>query len=106
MRNESTQILTGVILDEEIILTLDELSHACDMQHQWIIELVEEGILEPCGHQLAQWQFSGTALPRARKAMRLQRDLGVNLAGVALVLDLMDEIEQLRNRMNMIDYEP
>lgn len=102
MRNESTQILTGVILDEEIILTLDELSRACDMQHQWIMELVDEGILEPCGHR----QFSGTALPRARKAMRLQRDLGVNLAGVALALDLMDEIEQLRNRLNMIDYEP
>ena len=67
---------------------------------------MEEVTIELCGHQLAQWQFSGTALPRARKAMRLQRGFGVNLAGVALVLNLMNEIEQLRNRLNMIDYEP
>jgi chaperone modulatory protein CbpM len=32
--------------------------------------------------------------------MRLQRDLGVNLAGVALALDLLQEIELLWARLN------
>jgi chaperone modulatory protein CbpM len=57
---------------------------------------VEEGILEPAGHNPAQWRFSGTSLQKAHIAMRLQRDLEINLAGVALALDLMDEIESLQ----------
>jgi len=37
--------------------------------------------------------------------MRLQRDLGVNLAGIALALDMLDEIDKLRGRLQRIDPE-
>jgi chaperone modulatory protein CbpM len=43
--------------------------------------------------------FSGCALLRARAALRLVRDLEVSVAGAALVLDLLDEIETLRARL-------
>ena len=46
-----------------------------------------------------EWHFSGAALRRVRRALRLERDLELNLAGVALALDLMDELEQLRNEL-------
>ncbi|MEO5655034.1 MAG: chaperone modulator CbpM [Nitrosospira sp.] len=35
--------------------------------------------------------------------MRLQHDLGVNLAGIALALQLLDEVEMLRARLNAVD---
>jgi chaperone modulatory protein CbpM len=60
------------------------------------VELVDEGILQPAGRNPEQWRFPGTSLQRARTAMRLQQDLKINLAGVALALDLLDEIESLR----------
>ena len=44
----------------------------------------------------AQWRFSGAQLRRARIALRLERDLGLNAAGVALVLELLEELEQFR----------
>ena len=44
----------------------------------------------------AQWRFSGSALRRARLAFSLARDLEVNPPGVALALDLIDEIGALR----------
>ena len=34
-------------------------------------------------------------------AERLQRDLGVNFAGAALALDLMDELELLRTKIRV-----
>jgi chaperone modulatory protein CbpM len=63
--------------------------------------LVEEGIIEPDGKELHLWRFSGVSLVRARSALRLQRDLGVNLAGIALALNLMEELERLRQQLKI-----
>jgi chaperone modulatory protein CbpM len=92
----TTELLSGIVLDEQTELTLGDLCRACCRHAEWIVQLVDEGILEPAGHNPAQWRFSGTSLQKAHIAMRLQRDLDINLAGVALALDLMDEIESLQ----------
>lgn len=93
------QMHNGIIIDEETELSLNDLCKACSSSAEWIIELVEEGALEPIGYQQTQWRFSGNNLQRARTAMRLQRDLGLNLAGIALALDLLDKIETLESRL-------
>ncbi len=92
----NNEILTGLLLDEQCQLSLNDLSHACSSSAEWVIELVEQGALEPIGREQTQWRFRNNSLQRARTAMRLQRDLGINFAGVALALDLLDEIEALR----------
>ena len=85
----------GTVIEEDS-LTLGQLCRACCVPADWIISLVEEGIIEPQGENIRLWRFSGTSLVRARSALRIQRDLGVNLAGIALILDLMEELESLR----------
>ncbi len=94
-------ILEGLILDDDCRFTLDELSTACSVRSEYIVELIEEGIVEPMDLRCERrnWRFTGRSLLRARKARRLQQDLGVNLAGVALALELIEEIEQLRARL-------
>ncbi len=94
------KILTGTLLDEQTELTLNDLCKACSSSADWIIELVDYGALEPIGSEQLNWRFSVTSLQRVRTAMRLQRDLEINLAGVALALDLLDEIKHLRIRLN------
>ena len=98
------QTLTGLILDEDCLFSLDDVSRACSVRTEYIIELVDEGIVEPVGQQreLKQWSFTGKSLLRARKARRLQQDLGINLAGAAVVLDMMEEIEHLRERLRRL----
>ena len=91
--------LTGILLDEQSDLSLNDLSRACSSSIEWVIELVEEGVLEPIGLEQADWRFPGTSLQKARVALRLQQDLGINLAGVALALDMLDEIDTLRARL-------
>ena len=92
-------VLTGLNLDEEETLTLGELSRACAMRVEWVIDLVQEGVLEPSGRGVTNWRFAGSSMRRASVAARLQRDLGINLAGIALALDLLDEIHALRKRL-------
>ena len=90
--------LFGEIFDEYTLLNVDELCRLCAVDRTFIIELVEEGVLEVI--ELApEWRFSGRALRRARTASRLQRDLQINLPGVALALELLDELEHLRRAL-------
>jgi len=89
--------VSGFLYTSETLLTLDEFSRVCAVERRQIIELVDEGVLVPIGTQVAEWRLPGDSLRRAQTAVRLQRDLGVNLAGVALALDLMDELERLRS---------
>lgn len=99
MVKQSTEILSGRILEDETRLTLRQLCDACAVRADYIIDLVNEGFIEPVGMEHAHWCFNGVSVRRVQKAKRLQRDLGVNLAGVALALELMEEIEQLRARL-------
>lgn len=99
MSQNDSEALQGLIIDDDVSLTLKEICQACSVEATYIVALVEEGVLEPRRHgELAdQWRFPGTSLRRARMALRLQRDLEVNLAGVALTLELLEEIESLRS---------
>ena len=98
------KILSGTLLDEQVHFSLTEICQACSSKTEWVIELVEEGILEPSGEASSHWSFPGTSLSKAQMARRLQSDLEINLAGVALVLELLDEIGVLRSRILQKDY--
>jgi chaperone modulatory protein CbpM len=92
---------TGTVIEDDS-LTLEQLCHACGVHTDWVISLVEESIIEPQGEEIQVWRFSGDSLVRVRSALRLHRDLGVNLAGIALALDLMEELENLRNELKIM----
>jgi len=94
-----TQVL---ILEEQEDLTLDDLCRACSTQVEQLIALVDEGAIAPTGAAPGAWRFTGVHLRRARVAVRLQRDLGVNPAGAALALQLMDELDALRTRLRAL----
>ncbi|WP_299732594.1 chaperone modulator CbpM [uncultured Tateyamaria sp.] len=80
-------------------LTLQDLCRFCQTDEAWVIELVEHGVLDPIGGNSSNWRFVGTSIRRAKKAGRLKRDLGVNTAGVALVLDLLEERDAMLRRL-------
>jgi chaperone modulatory protein CbpM len=106
--NQANQAqIIGFILEEQTALSLDDICRACAVQPDLIIELVHEGVLAPVDDSPRntpdQWHFSGVHLHRARVALRLQNDLGVNLAGAALALQLLDELDQLRTRLRRLE---
>jgi chaperone modulatory protein CbpM len=92
------QVLTGTIFDPSAILTIKDLSRMCNVEERHIVEFVEEGVLNVVEVR-SEWHFTGDALRRARLAVRLERDLELNLAGVALALDLIEELQQLRREL-------
>jgi chaperone modulatory protein CbpM len=97
MAGSRSNQLRGIVLDEQVTFTLREFCDACGVRRQMIIEMVEEGVIEPALPSEAEWKFHGQTLVRAQRALRLVRDLDINWPGAALVLDLLDEIERLKD---------
>jgi chaperone modulatory protein CbpM len=100
MSTSEDQTLPGAIFEESGLLTVKDLSRMCSVEERHIVEFVEEGVLSVVEVNAAEWHFAGTALRRARLALRLERDLEINLAGVALALELIEELERLRRELN------
>jgi chaperone modulatory protein CbpM len=91
--------LDASIVDDAISFTLVELCRASGVSGAQIVLLVEEGVLQPQGDAPESWRFPGTSLHRARKAMRLARDFELGAAQAALVLALLEQIDELRARL-------
>jgi len=98
MTKDLETLLSGDVLGEDVELTLAELCRTCQLPAERVYELVEWGVIEPLGREPAGWRFRWTSVRRVRCALRLESDLGVNLAGAALALDLLEELNRLRAR--------
>jgi chaperone modulatory protein CbpM len=98
-KTELQAVLSGEVLGEDSEITLIQLCRSCAITAETVEALMEYGILEPLGKQGRHWRFAANSVKRTRIAMRLQRDLGVNLAGAALALDMRERIERLEARL-------
>jgi chaperone modulatory protein CbpM len=88
--------IQGSVVEETVHLSLVELCHACGAEQDQVLAWVDLGVLAPVGQMQQEWRFGGDSLRRARRAYRLWHDLEINAPGVALALDLLDEIALLR----------
>jgi chaperone modulatory protein CbpM len=79
-------------------LATRELAHACGAEIEWVVQLVEVGIVEVAAHGARpdDWRFQSADLQRALEARRLQRDFGIGLDAAALILDLQHELRRLK----------
>mgnify|MGYP003386673270 CR=1 FL=1 len=98
-------LFIGEVVEEDVSLTLNQISHFCDAPVEQIVEIVEEGIVEPDGEDVESWRFQGLCVQRIRFVLRMERDLGVNVAGAALALELLEELEWLRGRIKRLGHE-
>ena len=103
MKANKPVYLQGDIVEDQVEFTLIELCHITGASKDQFALWVEEGVFEPRGARIEEWRFSGACLRRAITAQRLTSDLELNAQGVAIVLDLLDQIETLRTRLARYD---
>jgi chaperone modulatory protein CbpM len=101
MTKLNTTWIEASVVENEVHMSIVELSHASRTPQELIMSWVSEGVLSPAGSSPEDWRFSGDSLRRAKTAAHLTHDLELNVPGVALALDLLDESAQLRARLNI-----
>lgn len=95
MSRRETEHLRGMVLDATVTFSLSQVCRACGMRRELVLDMIEEGVIEPIDRRPSELRFTGETLVRAQRAARLVRDLDVNWPGAALALDLLEELERL-----------
>jgi chaperone modulatory protein CbpM len=90
-------------LDEATAIALADFCAWLRIERSWVVELVEAGVLEPRGRAPEAWAFPASDLARVRAVTRMVQDLGVNLAGAAVILDLLEERRSLERRLAQLE---
>jgi chaperone modulatory protein CbpM len=88
-----------LLLSSEPDCSLEEICLSCRVDESFVTALVEHGIIDASGTARSDWRFARATVVRVAKARRLERELELNPAGVALALDLIEEIERLRRQL-------
>lgn len=92
---------TITVEEHTTILSVNDICERCVVDQETVIRMVEQGIVDPEGEQVSEWRFNSSNYLIIRKALRLKNDLAINESGVALALDLLDQIQSMKQE---IDY--
>ncbi len=87
---------------EYSLLTLEELAGTAGLVPELVEKFIDYGLVEPASAAGSQPLFHVSSVERLRRVMRLRRDLGVNLEGVAVILEMRDRMENLRKELNRL----
>lgn len=82
-------------------LTLEQVAAACMVEPAWLLAHLDEGLLPHAASVAGVWRFSAAAVLRARRMHRLERDFDAVPELAALVADLQEELDQLRQQLRI-----
>jgi chaperone modulatory protein CbpM len=94
--------MTDKVLSEDLDLLLEDFCETCGLSESRVLAYIEEGVVIVQGDDVKQWRFSEVSIIQVQKADRLERELRLNPAGAALALELMSEIEDLKNQLKRL----
>jgi hypothetical protein len=98
-----THRLEAHVLGESDWIAATEICQLCRLDLGAVMELAELGVVAPREIPPGQWQIPATALPRLRVVGRLIHDLGVNVSGAALALELLEAQRELERRIRSLE---
>jgi chaperone modulatory protein CbpM len=98
-----TQVLEAHVLGEGDWMAVTEICQLCRIEVDALMELAALGLVQPRERVPGEWQVPATALPRLRVVGRLMRDLGVNVSGAALAVELLEAQRELESRIRHLE---
>jgi MerR family transcriptional regulator, heat shock protein HspR len=108
LRKAMADTTHGLILwrTEHSLMTLTDLANVAGLHPELVEKFVDYGLIEPSPGTGSGPLFPADAVKRLRCIMRLRRDLGVNLAGVAVILEMRERVETLQRELELLRRRP
>jgi chaperone modulatory protein CbpM len=98
----TNQVLEAHVITEGDWIEVTEICQLCRIDPDAVRELGELGVVL-ARETHAGWQVAAAALPRLRIVGRLMRDLGVNVSGAALAVELIEARRALERRIRDLE---
>lgn len=83
----------------EELLTFDVVAETTGARRALVARLARHGLIETLDSETGESLVPRSAVVNLRRMQRLRRDLGVNFAGAAVILDLVSRVEQLNREL-------
>lgn len=95
-------VITGVLIEDTTTFSFIEVCTRYHIPKKLLHEMIEQGLFDVQSTNEQQLTLTQKDLQKMESAFRLHKDLGVNLEGVALALELLDELERLRTELKIL----
>ena len=95
------EILSGSLL-EESWLPLEKVAGACRVEADWLLQHFNEGLLPHMECVGGIWRIAGVTIARARRMRQVERDFDAVPELAALVADLLEELDDLREQVRQM----
>jgi len=86
--------------DEEPVYVISVAAKLVEMHPQTLRLYERLGLVSPARSRRNIRLYSGRDVRRLLQIQRLTQDMGVNLAGVEVILDLLDKMARMRHEMD------
>jgi chaperone modulatory protein CbpM len=96
-------VIEAHVLGEGDWIGATEICQLCRLDLAAVMELAALGVVSPRESVAGQWQVPANALPRLRVVGRLMHDLGVNVSGAALAVELLEAQRDLESRIRHLE---
>ena len=101
---DNKTIIAGVLVDEHTTISIVDICQQCNISEAMLLEMLEHGLCDAPIIHLETIHVDEKTFRRIQSASRIQHDLGVNAPGVVLVLELLDELAQLRDELSILEH--
>ena len=98
----TTTVLEARILTDRDWIGVTEVCRMYHIEQAEVAELAELGVIAP-RETSGGLQVPATELPRLRVVARLMRDLGINVSGAALAVELLEARRALERRIRDLE---
>ncbi|WP_298628448.1 chaperone modulator CbpM [uncultured Legionella sp.] len=95
-------LLIGMLIEETTTYTFVEVCHRYNIPEALLNEMIEYGLFPNQPTDPQKIAIDQKALRRIESAFRIHHDLGINLPGVALALELMDKMEKMQSELEIL----
>jgi chaperone modulatory protein CbpM len=101
--NDRVEIREVRVVDDTDWIAAGEFCRLCRLDLTAVIELAELGLVSPRGYSPQEWQLPTAAVPRLAMASRLMRDLGINVSGAVLAVELLEIQRDLEREIRRLE---